>query len=72
MTRGFENNTSVRVEPLHTEQFRAAVAFRAARADQEWGLVDGASFQIMARVGISEALPNDHHLPQAGFTILMQ
>ena len=72
LIRGFENNPSVRVEPLRTEQFWAAVAFYAARADQEWGLVDCASFQLMTANSIREALTNDHHFTQAGFNILMQ
>ena len=54
------------------EQFWDAVAFYNARPDQEWGLVDCASFQIMAEWNIQEALTNDHHFTQAGFTILMQ
>ena len=52
-------------------QFWNAVDFYNARPDQEWGLVDCASFQIMQTRGIHEALTNDHHFTQAGFTILM-
>ena len=55
-----------------TLQFWNAVEFYNARPDQEWGLVDCSSFQIMARLGIREALTNDHHFAQAGFNILMQ
>ncbi len=54
-----------------TKQFWAAVAFYAARSDQEWGLVDCASFQLMQTHNIHEALTNDHHFEQAGFSILM-
>ena len=53
------------------EQFRNAVNYYNARPDQEWGLVDCASFLIMENQGIREALTNDHHFEQAGFTILM-
>ena len=53
-------------------QFWRAVDFYNARPDQEWGLVDCASFQIMAERNIREALTNDHHFTQAGFNILMQ
>ena len=52
-------------------QFWNAVDFYNARPDQEWGLVDCASFQLMAANNIQEALTNDHHFTQAGFTILM-
>ena len=71
LIRGFENKTNVRVEPLRTEKFWEAVALYAARPDQEWGLVDCASFQLMQTHNIREALTNDHHFTQAGFTILM-
>ena len=53
-------------------QFWNAVDFYDARPDQEWGLVDCASFQLMRERNIQEALTNDHHFTQAGFTILMQ
>ena len=71
LIRGFENNANVRVKPMRTEQFWDAVALYNARPDQEWGLVDCASFQLMAALNIREALTNDHHFTQAGFTILM-
>ncbi len=52
-------------------QFWNAVEFYTSRPDQEWGLVDCASFQLMQTRNIREALTNDHHFTQAGFTILM-
>ena len=33
--------------------------------------MDCASFQLMTAYNIQEALTNDHHFTQAGFTILM-
>ena len=54
-----------------TEQFWNAVELYNARPDQDWGLVDCASFQLMTAYNIQEALTNDHHFTQAGFTILM-
>ncbi len=71
LVRDFQNNTNVKVEPVRTEQFWNAVDFYNARPDQEWGLVDCASFQLMAANSIQEALTNDHHFTQAGFTTLM-
>ena len=70
LIKGLENR-KVKVEPQSSEQFWNAVDFYNARPDQEWGLVDCASFQIMQTRGIREALTNDHHFTQAGFTILM-
>ena len=71
LVRGFESSRNIDVEPLRTEKFWEAVALYAARPDQEWGLVDCASFQLMQTHNIREALTNDHHFTQAGFTILM-
>ena len=60
------------VVPVQTSlQFWNAVDFYNARPDQEWGLVDCASFQLMQANSIQDALTNDHHFTQAGFTILM-
>ena len=72
LIRGFGSNPYVDIEPQTSLQFWDAVAFYAARPDQEWGLVDCASFQLMTAYNIQEALTNDHHFTQAGFTILMQ
>ena len=63
---------TIDIHPQDSKQFWDAVAFYAARPDQEWGLVDCASFQVMASENIREVLTNDHHFTQAGFTILMQ
>ncbi len=54
-----------------SEQFWDAVDLYNARPDQEWGLVDCASFRLMQTNNIREVLTNDHHFTQAGYTILM-
>ena len=64
-------NLDIEIVALRTQQFWHAVDYYNARPDQQWGLVDCASFQIMEERGISEALTNDRHFAQAGFTILM-
>ena len=72
LVREIENARHVDIVELSNEQFQNAIALYDARPDQEWGLVDCSSFQIMTRAGIREALTNDRHFTQAGFTILMQ
>ena len=71
LAQTLREDTGVDVIDLSETKFWNAVDFYNARPDQEWGLVDCASFLIMESHGIHEALTNDHHFTQAGFTILM-
>ncbi len=40
-------------------------------ADKEWDWIDCASFELMERRGLREALSLDHHFEQAGFVLLV-
>ena len=71
LIRSFEHNPNIDVERQTSGQFWAAVDYYSARPDQEWGLVDCSSLQLMQTHNIREALTNDHHFEQAGFSILM-
>ena len=42
------------------------------RTDKDWSLVDCASFAVMRRRNILEALTSDHHFEQAGFVRLLK
>jgi predicted nucleic acid-binding protein len=42
------------------------------RLDKEWSLVDCASFVVMKKRGLNEALTTDKHFEQAGFTRLLK
>ncbi len=48
-----------------------ALQLYGARTDKTWGLVDCASFVVMEGEGIQEALTNDRHFEQAGFSCLL-
>lgn len=71
LVQGLAASRRVDVVEQTSRQFWDAVDFYNARPDQEWGLVDCASFQLMQTNDIHEALTNDHHFTQAGFTVLM-
>jgi len=60
------------VVPCNAERFASGVAFYLARPDKDWSLTDCISFQVMAELGLSEALTSDHHFEQAGFKALMR
>jgi predicted nucleic acid-binding protein len=65
-------NPQVAIVPQTPEQFDEALNLLRARADdKEWSITDCASFLVMERLGIREALTNDHHFEQAGFTALL-
>ena len=63
---------NVHVVPQLPEQFEEALLLLRARAsDKEWSITDCASFLVMERFNIWEALTNDHHFEQAGFTAML-
>jgi hypothetical protein len=62
---------NVQVVPVTTSLVRRALDLYASRSDKSWGLVDCASFVIMADQGIAEAFTTDRHFEQAGFTCLL-
>ena len=55
-------------ETLH----RQAVALMRERTDKNYSLCDAASFVVMRRHGISEALTTDKHFRQEGFVRLLE
>jgi hypothetical protein len=65
-------NPRIVILPVDATLFQRAVALYAARPDQEWGLVDCASFVVMQDRGIVEALAYDQHFVQAGFRALLR
>lgn len=62
------------VEIEHIDETLDAAAWRllADRLDKEWSLVDCASFVVMEKRGLTEALTADQHFEQAGFVRLLQ
>ena len=63
---------SVEVIPQTSHQFHQALERYRSRLDQNWSVLDYASFIIMETRQIHEALAFDHHFEQAGFTALLR
>jgi uncharacterized protein len=57
------------IEPTASDLDTAWADYRAASAGAA-GIVDLVSFQVMRRLGITEAFTNDKHFQAAGFTVL--
>jgi predicted nucleic acid-binding protein len=62
------------IDVVHVDQSLASDAWQLLRSrlDKEWSLVDCASFLVMQRRGVTEALTHDHHYEQAGFVRLLK
>ncbi len=69
---GIRTAPNVEVVPQSRESFDDALALYKSRVDKQYSLVDCRSFELMKQEGISEALTNDHHFEQEGFTVLLQ
>ena len=65
-------NPCIVVEPQTSEQFHNALARLRNRPDREWSITDCASFLVMERAGIREALTGDRHFEQAGFAAMLR
>lgn len=69
---GLTHDDNTTVIPQTSQQFRTALARYRSRPDQNWSIVDCASFIVMEERGIQEALAFDRHFQQAGFTALLR
>ena len=59
------------VLPSSSGLFAQGVEHFAKRPDKEWSLTDCISFEVMAELGLTDALTADHHFEQAGFRALL-
>lgn len=66
------SDPNIEVVPQTRILFREALALYRDRLDKEWSLTDCASFVIMSKRGITEALTNDHHYLQNGYVALLR
>jgi uncharacterized protein len=70
VVRDLRTDPSVIVLPQTRADFDAALALYETRLDKSYSLTDCRSMLAMRGQGISEALTNDHHFTQEGFTVL--
>jgi predicted nucleic acid-binding protein len=54
-----------------SEHLSEAIELFRSRPDKEWSLTDCASFVVMGKRGITDALTGDAHFRQAGFNALL-
>jgi uncharacterized protein len=57
---------------LTEADYRESLALLQARPDKDYSLCDAASFVLMQRFNIHEALTTDHHFEQEGFVRLLK
>ncbi len=69
--QGLKSSQYIEVVHVDAALDTAAWQLLCNRQDKEWSLVDCASFVVMTRRGILEALTTDHHFEQAGFVRLL-
>lgn len=67
---GLKNDPAIVVEHITPEVDDEAWRLVVSRPDKQWSLVDAASFVVMRRLGVTEALTTDHHFAQASFVVV--
>ena len=72
VVRDLADRPDVKIVGQSSTQFDTAIIRYESRLDKEWSLTDCASFLIMERENIVEALAYDHNFEQAGFIALLR
>lgn len=70
--KDFTEGNQHRVVMVGAELFSRSLSLYSARPDKHWSLTDCASFLVMERLGIQDALSYDLHFEQAGFRPLLR
>jgi uncharacterized protein len=68
----FRASKHSRLIHIDADLFESSLTLYGQSDDKTWGLVDCASFTVMWREGIFEALTADRHFEQTGFRCLLQ
>ena len=67
-----DRNSRIFVEPQTPAQFEESFGRFRQRLDKEWSITDCASFLVMERLRIRQALTGDRHFTQAGFFAMLR
>jgi len=71
MVRVILENPNVRVLPQSRDSFLRGVELYGQRLDKQYSVTDCVSMNAMSSELVTEALTNDHHFAQEGFTVLI-
>jgi uncharacterized protein len=66
-----DSDSATTVIACESDLFRRGLTRFASRLDKEWSLTDCISFVVMEEHGLTDALTDDPHFEQAGFTVLL-
>lgn len=72
MVRTIMANPNVRVVPQTRDSFLKGLTLYENRGDKEYSLTDCISMNVMKAESLVEALTNDSHFEQEGFTVLIK
>jgi predicted nucleic acid-binding protein len=72
LVNSLKGNPNVKLVPLDAGLQQRGFALYAQRLDKEWSLTDCITFLVMSDAGLTDALTEDHHFEQAGFSTLLK
>jgi uncharacterized protein len=72
LIQGLRQDANTRIVVQTSAQFEDALQLYGSRQDKGWSHTDCASFRIMEKERITEALTFDRHFEQAGFRALLK
>ncbi|MBW2610078.1 MAG: type II toxin-antitoxin system VapC family toxin [Deltaproteobacteria bacterium] len=72
MVRVIMENPNVKVIPQTRDSFLKGLTFYENRIDKQYSLTDCISMNVMNAESLVEALTNDSHFEQEGFTVLIK
>lgn len=72
LVSSLKTNPKVKLLPLDAGLQQRGLTLYAQRLDKEWSLTDCITFLVMSDASLTDALTEDHHFEQAGFTALLK